>query len=198
MNISIRSNVALISLLLISTVSVCQADPLSFTNPFSGRSASLGANNPVYLGASAGTASVDSFCNNEINCDDSDMGWKIYAGYDYSERLAFEVGYVSLGEMRSNAKSTEITGYEVAAVGKVPLNDSIGLFGKAGMFRWDAENGNDSRSATDIMFGAGVNYKLSDNMAFRAEWERFNDIETQSDNTSDVDMISAGITFRAL
>lgn len=198
MNISIRSNVALASLLLLSTASVCQADPLSFTNPFSGSSASLGTSNPVYLGASAGTASVDSFCDNETNCDDSDMGWKIYAGYDYSERLAFEVGYVSLGEMRSNTKSTEVTGYEVAAVGKVPLNNNIGLFGKAGMFRWEAENDKGNRSATDIMFGAGVDYKFSDNMAFRAEWERFNDIETQSDDTSDVDMISAGITFRAL
>ena len=198
MKISIRSHVALASMLLLSTASVCQADPLSFTNPFSGSSGSTGTSNPVYLGVSAGSSSVDSFCDNEINCEDSDMGWKVFAGYDYSERIAFEVGYVSLGEMKSNTKKTEITGYEVAAVGKVPLNDNIGLFGKAGMLRWDTDNDNDKRSATDIMFGAGVDYKFSDNMAFRAEWERFNDIETEADDTSDVDLISAGITFRAL
>jgi OOP family OmpA-OmpF porin len=193
-----NSHMALASLLLLSSVSVCQADPLSFSNPFRSGNASAGTSNPVYFGGSAGNSSVDSFCENEQNCDDSDMGWKIFAGYDVSERISVEVGYNSLGKMTSKNRATEISGYEVATVGKMPLNESISLFGKAGLFRWDAKNDDGKRSATDVMFGGGVDYKFSDNMSFRGEWERFNDIETKSNDTSDLDLITAGITFRGL
>lgn len=189
-------HVALASLLLLSSFSVCQADPLAFSNPFRSGNGSTG--NPVYLGASAGSSSSDSFCGSDPNCHDSDIGWKVFAGYDLSERMAIEVGYNSLGEMKTDKKTTEVSGYEVAAVGKMPLNNNINLFGKAGMFRWDAENNDGKRSASDVMFGGGVNYRLSKNISVRAEWERFNNIETESNDTSDLDIISAGLTFRGL
>jgi OOP family OmpA-OmpF porin len=185
-------------MLFLAATSVSQADPLSFTNPFSSNAGGTQSTNPVYIGGSLGTSSVDSFCDGQNNCDDSDMGWKVFAGYDFSERIAFEVGYNSLGEMQSSTKKTKITGYELAAVGKMPLNDQIGLFGKAGLFRWEAKNDDGKRSAFDILFGAGVDYKINGNMSVRGEWERFNDIETKSNDTSDIDMLSLGFTYRTM
>lgn len=185
-------------MLFLAVASVSHADPLSFTNPFSSNVGGTQSTNPVYIGGSLGTSSVDSFCDGQSNCDDSDMGWKVFAGYDFSERIAFEVGYNSLGEMQSSTKKTKVTGYELAAVGKMPLNDQIGLFGKAGLFRWEAKNDDGKRSAFDIMFGAGVDYKLNGNMSVRGEWERFNDIETKSNETSDIDMLSLGFTYRTM
>ncbi len=191
---------ALAASLILSIPTVTHADPLSFTNPFStsASGATPGSFNPVYFGASLGRSTSDNFCTGLNNCDDSDMGWKLFAGYDYSERLAFEVGYNSIGNLTSASKSSEVTGFEFSALGKIPLNDKLGLFGKAGMFKWTAKNNDGKRSAFDIMFGAGVDYKLNDNMSLRGEWERFNDIETKSTETSDIDMISAGFTYRTL
>ncbi len=192
---------AMASLLFVSASSLCSlssADPLSFNNPFSSGGGSLQSTNPVYVGGSLGSTSIDSFCDGAVNCDDSDMGWKIFAGYDFSERLAFEVGYNSIGTMTSSTDKTEITGFELAAIGKMPLNDQIGLFGKAGLFRWEAKNNDEKRSAFDVMFGAGIDYKINGNISLRGEWERFNDIETKSDDTSDIDMLSVGFTYRTL
>ena len=192
-----KKSIALASLLLLSA-STLNADPLSFTNPFSTSTGVPGSYNPVYFGGSLGYTTADSFCNGLSNCDDSDMGWKIFAGYDYSERVAFEVGYNSIGSFSSDTSKSEVTGFEFAALGKMPLNDQISLFGKAGLFRWEAKNTGDTRNATDLMFGGGADYKFNDNMSLRAEWERFNDIETQANDTSDIDMISAGFTYRTL
>ena len=194
---NLKNHVSIASLLFLSVSGLSHADPLSFTNPFSTSNNGL-TSNPVYFGGSLGSSSADSFCDGLSNCDDSDMGWKIFAGYDFSERVAFEVGYNSLGKMKSANKSTEVSGFEVTAIGKVPLNDQIGLFGKAGLFRWEAQNNDGDRSAFDVMFGAGVDYKLNANTSLRGEWERFNDIETKSSDTSDVDLISLGFTYRTL
>ncbi len=193
-----RATMASLLLVSASTLTTASADPLSFVNPFSTGSGATASTNPVYIGGSLGSASVDSFCNGVANCDDSDMGWKVFAGYDFSERVAFEVGYNSLGEVSGGTKRSKISGYEMAAIGKMPLNDQIGLFGKAGLFRWTAKNDDGKRSAFDVMFGAGVDYKMNGNMSIRGEWERFNDIETKSDKTSDVDMLSVGFTYRTL
>lgn len=193
----LKTSIALASLLLISAPTL-SADPLSFTNPFSTSSGTPGSYNPVYFGGSLGYISDDNFCSGQSNCDDSDMGWKLFAGYDYSERVAFEVGYNSLGSFASSTSKSEVSGFEFAALGKMPLNDQISLFGKAGLFKWTADNTTGKRSAADFMFGAGVDYKMNDNMSLRGEWERFNDIETKATDTSDIDMISAGFTYRTL
>lgn len=191
------THAVLASAIILGASAQSSADPLSFTNPYTanGSGSSVGSN-PLYFGGSLGLSSADDFCSGVSNCEDSDMGWKLFAGYDLSERLAVEGGYASLGKYSGTGATSEVSGFELSAVGKMPLNDQIGLFGKAGLFKWTADNHDGERSATDVLFGAGVDYKYNTNTSLRGEWQRFNDIETQSTSTSDVDMYSVGFTYR--
>lgn len=190
--------IGLVSLLLITSVSASQADPLTFTNPFSTNTSSNTNGNPVYFGGSLGVSTADGFCDSGSNCEDSDMGWKVFAGYDVNSSLAIEAGYNSLGKVNSSSNSSEVSGFELAAVGKMALNNQIGVFGKAGVFKWTADNNDGERSSTDLMYGLGADYKVNDNISVRGEWENFNNIETKSNETSDIQMISAGVTYRTL
>ncbi|MCK5726479.1 MAG: outer membrane beta-barrel protein [Thiotrichaceae bacterium] len=189
--------ISLISLLLISTIASAQSDPLSFKNPFTPKSSNAGGN-PVYVGGSIGSATADDFCTSGSSCSDSDIGWKAFAGYDVNNLLAIEAGYSSLGKMKSGSTTSEVSGFELAAVGKMALNNQVGIFGKAGVFNWTADNSAGERSSTDIMYGLGADYKINDNISIRGEWENFNDIETRNNQTSDVQMLSVGATYRTL
>lgn len=193
MNLLIKSAVSAAVLAMATTNIASANDPLSFTNYQN--SSSTPNQSPFYVGGSIGSMSADGFCN---NCDDSDMGWKIFGGYDYSDLVAFEVGYNSLGKVKSNTQSSEVTGFSAAGVGKFKVNDQIGLFGKAGVFMWDAENTGGDRDATDLMLGAGANYQFNDNIKLRAEWERFMDVETTPTGRSDIDFLSAGFTYQTM
>jgi len=191
-------SVNLASLLLALSVSAVQADPLTFTNPFSAKPSSPNTGNPVYVGGSLGLSTADDFCNKSESCNESDLSWKVFAGYDINSSLSIEAGYNSLGTISSSTNVSEVSGLELAAVGKMPLNNQVGVFGKAGLFKWTADNNDGERSAIDIMYGIGADYKINDNVSIRGEWESFNDIETKSNQTSDIQMISAGVTYRTL
>lgn len=192
MNLLIKSAVGAAAL-AVALPHMASADPLSFTNYQT--PPSMSSLSPYYVGGSIGNMSADGFCN---NCDDSDMGWKIYGGYDYSDIVAIEVGYNALGKVKSSTESSEVSGFSVAGVGKFKVNDQIGVFGKAGVFKWDAENSGGDRGATDLMLGAGASYQYNDNFKIRAELERFMDVETSPTARSDIDYLSAGFTYQTM
>ncbi|CAA6827536.1 MAG: Unknown protein [uncultured Thiotrichaceae bacterium] len=193
MNLLIKSAVSTAVLAIASTNIASAYDPFSFSNYQN--PPSMPNQSAFYVGGSIGSMTADGFCN---SCDDSDMGWKLFGGYDYSDVVAVEVGYNSLGKVKSTTQSSEVTGFSAAGVGKFKINDQIGVFGKAGIFKWDAENTNEDRNATDLMLGAGANYQYNDNIKLRAEWERFMDVETSTTSRSDLDYLSAGFTYQTM
>lgn len=96
----------------------------------------------------------------------TDFSFKVYGGVRYGAYLGLEAGYVNLGETEDNPAyilpainstalglpvrpqqdrqldiQTKIDGWQLSAVGFLPLNDQIELFGKVGLIRWD----NDTR-----------------------------------------------------
>jgi len=190
----------LLSIALLSFSTLSLADPLSFNNPFSTGSSSSGVANTgnIYLGGSLTNTSSDDYCASAANCDDSDMGWKLLAGYTSSEFISYEIGYHALGQMTSSTNQSEVSGISANAVAKLAINDQIELFGKGGVFKWKSKNTVGNRNSLDLMFGAGANYKLNENLAIRGEWERMTDIESSSTEMSDIDVISAGFTYKTM
>lgn len=162
------------------------------------------ANN--YLGAGMGKVSTGSFCEALENCDEGDKSWKVFAGVRLNENIVLEGSYVDFGEQSGLAGTDEIsqkvTAFTTTAVAGFPLNEQIDIFGKAGMARWSAETagiaGNTDSNGTDVMVGMGTNYKLSESMGVRAEWERYKDIAITDGQESDIDLLSLGITFSSL
>lgn len=176
-----------------------------------------------YFGFAAGQTNSDfragDFDDGSItssSVDDTDTGWKLYGGYRFRVSTvidtALEYGFVDLGEAIFDGVSdgtgffwfpgpvradVEADGLYVAyVVGKAFGKWS--LFGKFGLFKWDAELGivdsgpafSDDDDGTDAMYGAGGGYRVSDRVAVRAEWEVFTDVFDE-----DIRLLSLGVVI---
>ncbi len=149
------------------------------------------AEGPWYVGAGTGSTDID-----ESGLDD-DSGTKFYGGYQFTDRYALEGGHTDLGSFGFDVPffgggDIDVDGIQVAGVASFPLKDRFSIFGKAGVYMWDADIsvpvlGSGSDDGTDIMYGFGLNYG-PDNWGIRGEWEHFDEV--------DVDMLSIGVIYR--
>ena len=89
-------------------------------------------------------------------------------GYQINRHLALEAGYVKFGGFKfDGAASSDLDAVFAAAKGSYPLGESFSLFGKVGVARHQVDIKGvekDVLSAHDVraMFGAGVEYRVSD------------------------------------
>jgi len=170
-----------------------------------------------FAGVGFGQTSVDIECDLDISCnaDDSDSGFKIFGGYQFTPNFAFEVAYLDLGEAKisgtdsflgSTTATFEVSGFNFAVVGSFPVGERFGLMAKAGFFRWDMDlnvsssvfgSGSASETGFDPMFGIGGLFNISEKLGVRVEYEKFLDVGDENvTGQSDVDLISASLVFR--
>jgi OOP family OmpA-OmpF porin len=159
-----------------------------------------GTGTGLYFGASAGITTAD-VCDDiggpGISCDDEDTGLKIFGGFGVNPNFAVELGWVDVGEATATGPggtaTLEADGFQFAAVGIFPIGQRFDVFGKIGMYMWDASvsgpGGSVSDDGTDLMFGIGGTWKIGQRLGLRAEWERF-DVDD-----IDIDLVSVGVTF---
>lgn len=162
-----------------------------------------------YFGVSVGATSPD-----EDGFDDSN-GYKITGGYNVNPTVAIEVSYTQLGEFDADDEliaalefltavaiddvSVEIDGIEFGVVGHAPISDSASIFGRVGIFMWDAEltidttamgSTSDSDDGSDPFFGFGINFDVGQTTALKAEYVVYDAFD------GDVDYIGAGLDIR--
>lgn len=152
--------------------------------------------------------------------DDTDTGFKIFGGYQFTRNFAIEGGYTNLGKARLDSVITsggsgtvdgEWKGFsiDVAALGIIPLGDRFSFFGRAGVSIWtlDADvtvSGpggtstiSESESGVSPLLGIGAAYNITEKITIRAEYERHFDVgDENTTGTSDIDLISLGVLFR--
>ena len=141
----------------------------------------------LYLGAGAGR--VD---NNAI--DDTDTGYKAFFGYNFTDYLGVEGGYVNLGSYDVGPANVDVDGLNLVGVLTLPFTPQFGAFAKGGA-AWTetrAEVGGLSADDqnTDATYGAGVKFDFNDMFGVRGEWERF-ELDRQ-----EADLLSASAVFR--
>lgn len=142
----------------------------------------------VYVGASVGQSRWNVDCNGASNCGNHDTAFKLAAGYNFTSNLAVEGTYFDLGKIGGTlpsgfanvgnvALSGKASGFDVAVVGIVPVAADWDLFGKVGIESVKGTLGesalgynfNQDRTTTVPMFGFGVKYKATKNLAVRAD-----------------------------
>jgi len=161
-----------------------------------------------WLGVSGGSSETDEFCDGfgfgfGIDCDDTDTGIKAFIGADITPHFGIEAFWADLGEASARNTSGDSVKVEVDGIGfsllpTLPVSDDFQLFGKIGLFTWDAEaeaniSGNRARASddgSDPFYGFGARLFLGDQFALRAEWERY-DLDGD-----EVTLMSAGAEFR--
>lgn len=160
-----------------------------------------------YMGAAYGMTSFDLDTTGVTNAavDDSDSGFKIFGGYEFTKNWAAEVGYVDFGKAGVSGSvlgipfsgDVGVTAFTFAGVGTMPLNESFSLFGKVGLWAWDAKvnvstglgAGSADDSGTDLFFGGGLRYNLNKNLALTLEVELY-------DSDDSVTMTSVGVRYK--
>lgn len=183
------------------------------------------ADTGFYVGGSFGQSKVSDFNGSDLDAelatmgitsssstDDSDTGWKAFAGYRVMKYLAVEGAYTNFGEATANsiitAPSTgvvnttlEADAWTVSALGILPLGDKFSLFGRVGVNFWNIDvsatgtgggvtaTASDSDEGTDWVYGVGATYSITTNLSVRGEWERYDF------DDGDVDLLSAGVSW---
>ncbi len=160
---------------------------------------STAAYGDIFLGASAAQSRVEG-TEQGVSFNADDLGYKLYGGLTLLKFFGLEAGYVDLGKPddASSGVTIEGTGWDVFAMGVLPLGSKFEFFGKAGLIYWDTDatfSGggspvNDSDDGVDIAYGLGASLKFGGFLAFRFEWESF-----EIGNADEVDMVSIGLVL---
>lgn len=91
-----------------------------------------------YAGFSLGSATADASAgalenalaargyDSTVSIDDSDMGWRLHAGWQFHELLAAEIGYINFGELDQEVTTdtNDIDGFLEALAEEQPLMSS--------------------------------------------------------------------------
>ena len=128
-----------------------------------------------YAGAGIGYNQVD-LQTEQLTISGGDLSYKLYGGYQFPQYsfmpfktfFALEGGYMDLGTIDDQALGAkfelDIHGFDLYAVGYLPVTRRIDFFGKAGVFLWDAKVKGDGLTVddddgTDLALGLGIEYR---------------------------------------
>jgi len=146
-----------------------------------------------YIGGSYGMTTFDiSGVPAGVSVDDSDSGFKIFGGFQFTKNWGAEVGYVDFGKAGIGGfGDIGVTALTLAGTGTLPLNESFSLLGKVGMANWDASGSASSGdSGTDLFYGIGARYNINKNLSVQVEFETF------SAEDDSVNMTSVGLRYK--
>jgi opacity protein-like surface antigen len=134
---------------------------------------------------------------------ETSTGFAIRFGYQFNRYLAAEIGYADFGDFTFTfnpddcslpadscdaSMNTSIHGPLINVVGLVPLSDRWTVKGRAGFFHADVSsrlNGNTAPQAPErvsednngLHFGAGVSYRVNDNLDVEVAWTYFEQLD---------------------
>lgn len=174
------------------------------------------ADSGAYAGIGFGRASVDVDTTGLSNTsvDDTDTGFKIYGGYQFTNNFGLEAGYADLGKATINGEeigvpfngSIENSAIFLDAVGTLPLTNEFSVFGRAGVAFTKTEasvnvpgfgSASDKENEANLKFGLGAQYSFTKSVALRAEWERYLDVgDEATTGESDVDVVGISLNVK--
>lgn len=146
--------------------------------------------------------------------DYSDLGYKLFGGYQFSRHFAMEAGYFDLGEFDYTATSgagslssnMQFKGVNLDFIGIAPITERFSAFGRLGANYAESKTAYSSTGAVatpssekerdwNPKIGLGLQYDLTPSWAMRAEVERYR-INDAVGNDGDIDLASLGLIYR--
>jgi len=169
------------------------------------------AQTQFFVGGSFGWSDIDKHVTDGLitsgSVDGQASGFKVFGGFQANPNFGLELAYVDLGKPTYSGTflaapvtggRIKLTGVNVAAVGTYPVTPSFGMFGKLGLFAWEAEARDRiggvpfiaRDSGTDLAIGLGVSYYFTKNLGARAEGELFRVREVRAA------LLTLGVVYR--
>ncbi len=157
------------------------------------------------------------FATASMDDDESDIGYKLFGGYQFNRYVALEGGYFDLGKFSFTATTTgpdgtlngdiALNGVNADVVGFLPLGEKLAVTGRVGANYARAKASFSGTGAVTVLdpspsnrdtgykFGLGLQYDVTESLGLRAEAERYR-IDDTVGNKGDVDLYSAGLVYR--
>ncbi|HEX7026177.1 MAG TPA: outer membrane beta-barrel protein [Gammaproteobacteria bacterium] len=158
----------------------------------------------AYVGLGYGQYSFE-FQDDSTGFDDDREVIKVFAGGQFSEAFGLELTYLDFDEAHDSDINAEIEGWSLAGVFSAPLADNFAIYGKLGWFSWETDvrgrlggtgpvliEIDESIDGDDLFYGAGVRIGLSDAIALRLEYDRY---EIDEEIDPELDILSANLQF---
>lgn len=148
--------------------------------------------------------------------ENTDRGYKLFAGYQFNKYIGLEGGYFDLGRFAFVATTTpagtlsgeiKLRGLNLDLVGTLPITQRFSVLGRLGANYADARDSFHATGAvhvlsptastreTNLKLGLGLQYAFTDALALRAELERYSINDTVG-NKGDVNFASVGLVYR--
>lgn len=129
-----------------------------------------------YIGLNLGNGSIDGY-------EDANSGF-VYYGYG-QPNWAVEAGVNPLGFYRfaSNDSSIQIDGFEVDVLGKLPVNQRISAYAKAGYFFYTLKPEFSGVKLNELdgdtlVYGIGLMMDIGQTLKARVAYEIYDDVES--------------------
>ncbi len=128
-------------------------------------------------------------------------------GYQFNEFFALEAEYIDFGNFGDDEVEGKLKGVGLSAIGRLPLTQSFGVYAKAGAFAsaFDVDAFDDSETYDEVnpFVGAGVDFRVTQQLTAFAEYNRYNvdidkdDFNGQVNNSGpDFDTGRVGLKFQ--
>jgi opacity protein-like surface antigen len=136
----------------------------------------------LYLGGSYGLYKSHG---GEFDDDNNDM-FAGTLGYRFNEWLATEAEYLDFSEFgEDDDVNGELKGLGLAAVARLPVTSTFGVYGRAGVFAYsldvDAFDESETYDEVSPFVGAGMDFRVTDHLSAFAEYNRYN-VEIDKDD----------------
>ena len=160
------------------------------------------------------------FTNPTTVSSTKDTGYRLFGGYQLHKYIAVEGAYVDLGRFGfrtdvtprgSLTGSTRIDGFELSALGTLPIGDRFGLFARVGAVAAQTKTsytgggsietliGGDTQKkrSTELVYGAGAMFNINKNLSVRGEWSRYDKLgNVLTGGRTNANLYSLGIVYR--
>ena len=148
----------------------------------------------MYVGISVGKAKHNlkfSSAATKAAHDPDVTSMSLFVGMDLNETFAIEGFYANHGKsgFTGSTDTIKTTAMGIAAKAGTDLTDDFRAFVKVGYHSWKSES-DTKDDGTDVLYGIGLEYKLSETTAIVTAYDRFT-----YDNSNITDM-SIGIKYR--
>jgi len=163
----------------------------------------------VGIGNAWSTFDKQSFTFDAPDLSSSQTIWHLFGGYQLSNNVGIEGGYIYLGKARVGEQArgdyfeATVTGFELTPVGLLPVGKHFSVFARGGLIFWhsdmtsrSADLGSSAKteSGSSLALGFGVKYDFSRQLGMRAEYTRYAIDKTKA-GLGDFNVISVNGVF---
>lgn len=155
------------------------------------------------------------FTVNSSTVDNTSNGGKLFGGYQLNPNFAIEGGLFDLGKFNYSGTTSagtysgrsRVHGLNLDLVGTLPLSDRFSVLGRVGAAysRTGDDitgtgivvpiNNNRKSNSTNVKYGVGLQYAITDALSLRGELERYR-VNDPFRNRNNIDMASLGLIYR--